>query len=155
MIYPPLSSNKYTIWQAFSLFFNQICKATVPPHNLCYSVPGAVKNSSSLVTVQQTLATVKETSSTLGHRLWSLLPHWKCWAAQNIASGEEGAIFHSGKVHHRSCNAQSKFGTARRKFVWRFGPLGQRRNLERWTTATSPAVPGWWLNVAQSLMKRL
>ncbi|KAH3867267.1 hypothetical protein DPMN_030393 [Dreissena polymorpha] len=31
--------------------------------------------------------------------------------------GEERAIFRSDKVHHRSTNAKSKFGTARRKFV--------------------------------------
>ncbi|KAI8513783.1 hypothetical protein Bbelb_081070 [Branchiostoma belcheri] len=38
-------------------------------------------------------------------------------SVQNIASGEEGAIFRPGKVHPRSTNAQSKFGIARRKFV--------------------------------------
>jgi len=40
---------------------------------------------SPLVTVQQTLTTVKETPYTLGHRLLSLLPLRKFWAAQNIA----------------------------------------------------------------------
>ena len=33
--------------------------------------------------------------------------------------------------------------------------LGQRRNLERWTTAASPALPGRWSNVAQTLVERL
>ena len=57
---------------------------------------------SPLVTVQQTLVTVKETPYTLGHRLWSLLPLRQFWAAQNIASGEVGKIFRSGNVHQRS-----------------------------------------------------
>jgi len=35
----------------------------------------------------------------------------------------------------------------------RFGALGQRRNLERWTTAASPALPGRLLNVAHTLVK--
>ncbi|KAI8519732.1 hypothetical protein Bbelb_029890 [Branchiostoma belcheri] len=37
-----------------------------------------------------------------------------------IASGEEGEIFRSGKVHPRSTNAQSKFGIARRNGCKRF-----------------------------------
>jgi len=72
---------------------------------------------SPLVTVQQTLATVKETPYTLGHRLWSLLPLRKFLATQNIANGEKGSIFRSGKVHRRYNNAKSTFVTARRKFA--------------------------------------
>ena len=63
------------------------------------------------------LATVKETPYKLGYHLWSLLTLRKFWAAQNIASGEEGAIFRLDKVHYRSYNAHSKFGTARLQFV--------------------------------------
>jgi len=39
------------------------------------------------------------------------------WAAQNISSAEEGAIFRSVKVNHRSYNAHSKIGTARRSWT--------------------------------------
>jgi len=35
----------------------------------------------------------------------------------------------------------------------RLGPLGQRRNLKRWTTAASSALPGRRLNAAQTLVK--
>ena len=49
--------------------------------------------------------------------LGSLLPLRKFWAAQNVASGEEGAILHPGKVQPHSTNPHSKFGTARPKFV--------------------------------------
>ena len=33
--------------------------------------------------------------------------------------------------------------------------LGSARNLDRWTTAASPALPGRWSNVAQTLVERL
>jgi len=65
------------------------------------------KCSSPLVTIQQTLATVKETPYTHGQRLWSLLPLRTFFTAQNIANGKKGPIFCSGKVHRRSYTAKS------------------------------------------------
>jgi hypothetical protein len=41
----------------------------------------------------------------------------KVLSCKNIESGEKLAIFRSGKIHHRSNNAESKFGTARREFM--------------------------------------
>ena len=75
---------------------------------------------------------LKETPYTLGHRLWSLLPLWKFWAAQNIASGEKGSIFRSGKVHRRYNNAKSKCGTARLTFVdaWSARPTQKSWTLD-------------------------
>jgi len=92
-------------------------KVPVPPHELNWSVPEAVeKKSSQLVTVQQALTTVKEKPYTLDHHLWSALPLRKFWSAKDIASAEE-ASFSFGKVRHLFFNAQSKFRTARRKYV--------------------------------------
>jgi hypothetical protein len=65
-------------------------------------------------------------------------------------SGEKGKIFRPGKVHPRSTNAQSKFGTARRKFVDANADF-----LECCITAASPELPGWRLNVAKTLVERL
>jgi len=93
------------------------------------------KELSPLVTVHQTLATVKETPYTLGHRLWSILPLWKFWAAQNIASGEIGSIVRSGKVYRRYNNAKAKFLHRWTQVRGRWGPKDHRWNLERWTTA--------------------
>jgi len=77
---------------------------------------------SQLVTVQQTLAIIKETPDTLDHRLWTLLPLQKFWGAQNISSGEKGSF----KVHRRynSANASS----------WALKSAWPTQKFERWTT---------------------
>jgi len=62
----------------------------------------------------------------------------KVLSCTKIASGEEGAVLRSGKFLPPVLQ-RPKFGTARRG---RLGPLGQRRNLERWIIAASPALPG-------------
>jgi len=57
------------------------------------------------------------TPYTLGHRLWSFLPLHSFELHTNIASGEEGVIFRSSKVHHWSFNVQSEFGRTKRNLL--------------------------------------
>ena len=118
--YSPVGENKTRKYKyRFSRFIQALplevyIKARSHRQNFAWAVLERWKKSSPLqersrpfTIVKQKLATVKATLYMLGHRWWSLLPLWKFWAAQNIASGEERSIFRSSKVHHRYTNAQA------------------------------------------------
>jgi hypothetical protein len=68
------------------------------------------------------------------------------WGAENFPHRQS-----SPSLKQRPVKVWHRYTKVRGRFV----PLDQRRNLERWTTAASPALSGLWLNVAKTLVEWL
>ena len=122
--------------------------------NVTGAFPGAVKKKSSpLVTV---------------HHRWTEVGHRRIRSANADGPSYRSESFELHKilraVRSGQFSAPAKFTYAPTTPSQSLAPLDESsrtlgsarpRNLERWTTAASPPLPGRWSNVAQTLVERL